>query len=263
MPEPASPLECRELTLGYGDRPVVKGVNLAVPRGAFTALIGPNGSGKSTLLRGLSRLLRPASGTVLLDGADIRSLSNRNIAKRVAVLPQGLTAPEGLTVRELVAMGRYPHQGVMGRWSAADETALRRAMELTALEPLGERSLDSLSGGQRQRAWIAMALAQETAILLLDEPTTYLDLAHQIEVLDLLTDLVIDNGATVVAVLHDLTLAGRFCDRLALMKDSRLLAEGAAAHVLDDTYLADAFGVDAVRLTHAGETVVLPWARRE
>lgn len=237
-------LQSFDLTLGYGDRPVVNGVNLNVPRGAFTALIGPNGSGKSTLLRGLCRLLRPAAGQVLLDGADIHRLPTRDVARRIGVLPQGPTAPEGLTVRELVAMGRYPHQSLLGRWSDADETACRHAMELTALEPLGERLLDTLSGGQRQRAWIAMTLAQQTEALLLDEPTTFLDLAHQIEVLDLLTDLVVDRAATVVAVLHEINQAARYADHIVMLKDGAIYVEGAPEDVLTSENVTAVFGLE-------------------
>ncbi|WP_020188304.1 ABC transporter ATP-binding protein [Methylopila sp. 73B] len=244
MVEAAAPLlQSLDLTLGYGDRPVVNGVDLTVPRGAFTALIGPNGSGKSTLLRGLCRLLRPTSGQVLLDGADIHRLPTRDVARRIGVLPQGPTAPEGLTVRELVAMGRYPHQSPLGRWSDADEAACRHAMELTGLEPLGERLLDTLSGGQRQRAWIAMALAQQTEALLLDEPTTFLDLAHQIEVLDLLTDLVIDRAATVVAVLHEINQAARYADHIVMLKDGAIHAEGAPEDVLTSDNVNAVFGL--------------------
>lgn len=237
-------LKAQNLTLGYGGTPVVNGVTLTIPRGAFTALIGPNGSGKSTLLRGLCRLLRPTSGQALLDGADIHRLPTRAIALRIGVLPQGPTAQEGLTVRELVAMGRYPHQSLLGRWSQADEDACRHAMKLTALEPLGERILDTLSGGQRQRAWIAMTLAQQTEALLLDEPTTFLDLAHQIEVLDLLTDLVIDRSATVVTVLHEINQAARYADHIVMLKDGAIHVEGPPDEVLTSENVRAVFGLE-------------------
>ncbi len=236
-------LEARNLGLAYGDHVVIDGLDLTVPRAKVTALIGPNGCGKSTLLRGLSRLKKPRSGGVYLDGTSIFDHSTRDVAKRLGVLPQDPTAPEGLTVRELVAQGRYAHQGLFRQWTEADEDAARRALEITRTEELAARPLDTLSGGQRQRAWIAMVLAQETEFLLLDEPTTFLDVAHQVEVLDLLIELNEDRGRTVVMVLHDINQACRYADRLVVMKDGKLVADGEPASVVSAELIQEVFGL--------------------
>jgi len=238
-------LEARAVSTGYPGAPVIEGLDLAIARGTFTALIGPNGCGKSTLLRAIARLLPLANGAVLLDGRAIASQSTKEVARQVGILPQAPEAPEGLAVIDLVRQGRYPHRALFGRWSPADEVACEEALTLTGLETLRNRSLDSLSGGQKQRAWIAMTLAQKSATLLLDEPTTYLDLAHQLDVLDLLKSLVRERGATVVAVLHDLNQATRYADRIVMMKAGEIVAEGPPGTTVTPETIGAVFGVDA------------------
>jgi iron complex transport system ATP-binding protein len=256
-------LRAASLTLAYDGRTVVHDLELVVPEGRVTAVVGANGCGKSTLLRALARLMRPAAGTVLLDGRAIAEIDTKEVARRLAILPQSPVAPEGLTVEGLVARGRYPHQGVLRHWSAEDEAAVEGALRATELGDLRERPLDELSGGQRQRAWIAMTLAQQTEILLLDEPTTYLDLAHQIEVLDLLAELAAAHGRTVVMVLHDLNQACRYADHLVAMRDGRLCAAGAPADVVDATLVESVFGVTArvIEDPVTGTPLCLPSAR--
>ncbi|MEW5859102.1 MAG: ABC transporter ATP-binding protein, partial [Cyanobacteriota bacterium] len=219
-------LSTRRLTLAYEGVPIIKNLDLAIPEGKITALVGANGCGKSTLLRGLARLLKPRNGSVYLDAADLFKLSTKEVAKQLGILPQGPVAPEGLTVRDLVALGRYPYQNWLQQWSKEDERLVALALATTGMTELAERSLDTLSGGQRQRAWIAMALAQDTEILLLDEPTTFLDLAHQIEVLDLLLELNQTQGRTLVMVLHDLNQACRYADYLVAVKEGCVYAHG-------------------------------------
>lgn len=211
-------LEARHLTLAYDQNVIIRELGVTIPQGKITALVGPNGCGKSTLLRGLARLLKPRGGSVYLDGQAISTLSTKAIAKELSILPQGPTAPEGLTVRELVAQGRYPHQSFFQQWSREDEEALRWALTTTRMLDLADRPLDALSGGQRQRAWIAMTLAQATPILLLDEPTTFLDMAHQVEVLSLLDELNEREGRTIVMVLHDINQACRYAHHLIALK---------------------------------------------
>jgi iron complex transport system ATP-binding protein len=230
--------------LGYADRVVVRDVTLAVPDGRVTVIVGANACGKSTLLRGLARLLRPAGGRVLLDGEEIHRRPTREVARLLGLLPQDPVAPEGVTVADLVARGRYPHRGAFQRWSEDDERAVRSALELTDTASLADRMVDQLSGGQRQRVWVAMALAQGTDLLLLDEPTTYLDIAHQVEVLDLLHDLNQDRGTTVVMVLHDLNLAARYADHLVALKDGEVVAEGAPSEVVTERTVATVFGLE-------------------
>lgn len=245
MPEAKTPARLRAdgIAFSYGEAPVIEAVSLEVPDRSFTVLLGPNGCGKSTLLKTLAGMLPLSHGTITLDGRPIGALSVKEIARRVAVLPQGPASPEGLTVRGLVEQGRYPHRSLFGRWSNADAAACASALELTALADLADRRLDTLSGGQRQRAFIAMTLAQETDILLLDEPTTFLDLSHQIEVLDLVLGLVRARGKTVVAVLHDLNQAARYADRLVLMKGGSIACEGTPDAVLTEARVQDVFGV--------------------
>ncbi|HEY8448908.1 MAG TPA: ABC transporter ATP-binding protein, partial [Bacillota bacterium] len=220
-------LEAHSLTVAYAAEPVIAGLDLVIPPARITALIGRNGCGKSTLLRALARLLKPRAGTVYLDQHSIFRLPTRQLARQLGILPQGPVAPAGMTVRELVAQGRYPHQRWLGGWSEADERAVSHALTRTGLAELADRPVDTLSGGQRQRAWIAMALAQDSEILLLDEPTTYLDLAHQVEVLDLLADMNAIEGRTIVMVLHDLNQACRYAHHLIALRDGRVLAQGA------------------------------------
>ncbi|MBC2874189.1 MULTISPECIES: ABC transporter ATP-binding protein [Streptomyces] len=260
---PAVRLRAEGLTLAYGDRPVVRDLDLDIPEGTVTAVVGPNGCGKSTLLRAFGRLMKPASGSVLLDGRPIHRVPTREVAGLVGLLPQSPVAPEGLSVADLVARGRHPHQTWYRRWSSDDEAAVEEALRATGTYDLAERTLDELSGGQRQRAWIAMALAQRTELLLLDEPTNHLDLAHQIEVLDLVRDLHRTTGRTVVVVLHDLSLAARYADRLVAMKEGRVAALGTPAEVLTEELVEDVFGVRA-RVRHdeeAGAPVVIPLGR--
>ncbi|CAI3805053.1 ABC transporter ATP-binding protein [Pseudarthrobacter sp. MM222] len=232
------------LTLTYGQRTVIEGLTAQIPPGKITMIVGANACGKSTLLRGLSRLLKPAFGMVTLDGTDIHARPARQLARSLGLLPQHPTAPDGITVRDLVGRGRYPHQGFFRSWCADDERAVQEALTATNTLELADRNVDELSGGQRQRVWIAMALAQETDVLLLDEPTTYLDLAHQVEVLDLITDLNRQRGTTVVIVLHDLNLAARYADHVIAMKGGRIVAEGAARDVVTENMVKDVFGLD-------------------
>ncbi len=236
-------LAAERLTLGYGDRKVVRDLTVTIPTGRVTVVVGANACGKSTLLRGLARLLAPSDGAVLLDGKDITSLATRDVARVLGLLPQSPIAPEGITVADLVGRGRYPHQGWFRQWTPDDDAAVADALAQTGVLGLAGRSVDELSGGQRQRVWIAMALAQRTDLLLLDEPTTFLDVAHQVEVLDLLADLNRDLGRTIVMVLHDLNLAARYADHLVAMKDGRIVAEGAPADVVTEETVAEVFGL--------------------
>ncbi|WP_431038513.1 ABC transporter ATP-binding protein [Streptomyces sp. P6-2-1] len=260
---PPSTLEARALHLGYAQRGVVTGVSTAVPTGRVTMIVGPNACGKSTLLRGLARLLSPTAGEVLLDGKDIRSVPSREVAARLGILPQSPVAPDGIRVLDLVGRGRYPHQGLFRRWSAEDDTAVAEALAATDTLDLADRPVDELSGGQRQRVWIAVALAQRTGILLLDEPTTYLDLPHQVDVLDLVTDLNRERGTTVVAVLHDLNLACRYGDHLIALREGRVVAEGAPAEVVTEDLVREVFAMDCrvVPDPVSGTPLVLPIGR--
>ncbi len=238
-------LSAADLTLGYGDRTIVDKLSLEIPPGKFTVIVGANACGKSTLLRGLARLLTPSAGTVLLDGRAIHQMPTREVARLLGVLPQTPVAPDGITVADLVGRGRYPHQGWFRQWVAADDAAVATALQATDTLDLAGRAVDELSGGQRQRVWIAMALAQETELLLLDEPTTFLDINHQVEVLDLLTDLVQQRGRTVVAVLHDLNLACRYADHIVAMRDGKVAASGAPAEVVTAELVKSVFGMEA------------------
>ncbi|MEA5451761.1 ABC transporter ATP-binding protein [Leptolyngbya sp. CCNP1308] len=242
-------LTTRKLTLAYDSNVIIQGLDLAIPQGQITTLVGPNGCGKSTLLRGLARLLRPQGGTVYLDGDAIARLPTKDLAKRLGILPQSPAAPEGLTVRELVAQGRYPHQTWLQQWSKEDELKVEEAIATTHLHEFANRPLDTLSGGQRQRAWIAMALAQNTEILLLDEPTTYLDLAHQIEVLDLLHNLNRQTGRTIVMVLHDLNMAGRYSHHLIALRSGSVVAQGQPITVMTETLVQQVFNLESRIIT--------------
>ncbi|ADB34180.1 ABC transporter related protein [Kribbella flavida DSM 17836] len=252
-------MHVENLTLAYGtDEPVVSGLTLEVPRGRMTAVVGPNGSGKSTLLRGMSRLLKPQSGQVLLDGKDIHQLPARELARRLGVLPQGPVTPEGITAAELVSRGRHPHRGMFARLTAEDQQAIEDALDAVELAELRDRPVDQLSGGQRQRVWIAMVLAQGTEHLLLDEPTTYLDLAHAVDVMNVVHAAAHSSGRTVITVLHDLTLAAQYADHLVVMGEGRIAAQGRPVDILSERLLADVFGLRATIVEVGGAPVVVP-----
>lgn len=253
------------VTLSHDDGvPVVHDLSLEVPDGQITCIVGPNACGKSTLLRALARLLRPDSGAALLDGEAIHRLRTKDVARRLGLLPQSPNAPEGLRVEDLVARGRYPHQRLFQQWSEQDEAAVVHAMSVTRTDELADRAVDELSGGQRQRVWIAMALAQETPVLLLDEPTTYLDIAHRLEVLDLLAALNRTQGRTVVMVLHDLNEAARYSDHLVAMCRGRIVACGAPEQVVTEPTVREVFGIDCrvVADPVTGTPMVVPVSAR-
>lgn len=239
-----APLVARDLDLAYDHRHIVSDLNVAIPEGKFTVIVGPNACGKSTLLRALARLLPPAKGTVLLDGNNIAKMKTKNIARRLGLLPQSSIAPEGITVGELVARGRHPHQSFLKQWTDTDETAVLAALRATNTEILSSRLVDELSGGQRQRVWVAMVLAQETPLLLLDEPTTFLDVAFQIELLDLFSQLNNEHGHTLVAVLHDLNQACRYADEIIAMKNGAVIAQGAPSRIVTSEMVHEVFGID-------------------
>ena len=259
-----SGLGVRGVRLSYHPaHPVIEDLTTAVTPGAVTMIVGPNACGKSTLLRALSRVISPDAGQVVLDGRDIATLAPKQLARRVGLLAQSSIAPAGITVHELVARGRYPHQSILHQWSAADDEAVSEAMERIHVDVLAARRVSSLSGGQRQRVWVSMALAQRTDVLLLDEPTTFLDLAHQVEILDLLTDLNRGRGATIVMVLHDINLAARYADHMIAMKDGRVAAVGAPGEVVDAALVKEVFGLDADVITDpvSGTPLVVPVGR--
>ncbi|ELY3760140.1 iron-enterobactin ABC transporter ATP-binding protein [Cronobacter universalis] len=252
------------LTLGYGDFRVADGLNVAIPDGKFTAIIGPNGCGKSTLLRTLSRLMKPLGGQVRLDGESIKRFATKEVARRIGLLAQNASAPGDITVAELVARGRYPHQPLFTRWRDEDERAVQKAMAATGVTALAEQSVDTLSGGQRQRAWIAMVLAQETSILLLDEPTTWLDISHQIDLLELLSALNREQGYTLAAVLHDLNQACRYANHLIALRDGKIIAEGAPSEIVDAALIEAIYGLRCMIIEDpvAGTPLVVPLGRR-
>jgi iron complex transport system ATP-binding protein len=260
---PAPAVRASRLSLGYRtDRLVVRDLDLDLPTGAVTAVIGPNGCGKSTLLRALARLLAPHSGSVLLDGQDLHRLPTRDVARRLGLLPQAPVTPDGITVRDLVRRGRTPHTSVWRQWSPADQQALERALTTTGMTALADEQVDTLSGGQRQRAWLAMVIAQDTPLLLLDEPTTYLDMAHQLDVLELVRDLH-RAGTTVVMVLHDVNQAARYADHLVALRDGTVVAQGEPDDVLTPALVQDVFDVRCSVLTDpaTGTTTLVPVAR--
>ncbi|MCU6793542.1 ABC transporter ATP-binding protein [Paenibacillus sp. WQ 127069] len=237
-------LSAQSLSLSYGDTKIIEHLDLHIPKGKITVLIGSNGCGKSTLLRSFARLLKPNHGSVLLNGHDIARISTKEVARQMAVLPQGPVLPEGLTVLQLVKLGRYPYQGIFEQWSEEDERKVRAALISTHLESLAERAVDSLSGGQRQRAWIAMTLAQDTETLLLDEPTTYLDLSHQVEILDLLYDLNQHEQRTIVMVLHDLNLACRYAHHMIAVHNQGIHSQGFPEDIVTKAMIRDVFRME-------------------
>jgi iron complex transport system ATP-binding protein len=256
-------LSAEDLTLGYDQRVVATGLDVTIPDGSFTVIVGPNACGKSTLLKALGRLLKPKAGTVYLDGRAISGYSTRQVAHRLGMLPQTSIAPGGITVADLVARGRYAHQGLLRQWSREDEAIVTEAMTLTEVLDLSTRFVDELSGGQRQRVWLAMVLAQQTPILLLDEPTTFLDIAHQLEVLDLCADLH-DQGRTLVAVLHDLNQACRYASHLIAIRDGAIAAQGDPAEIVTADLVREVFGVRCrvIDDPETGTPLVVPAARR-
>ncbi len=237
-------LSAKNLSLGYDNVSIINDLHITIPSGKITVLVGSNGCGKSTLLRGLARLIKPRTGKVYLDSKSLSKLSAQEVAKELGILTQGPVAPEGLTVKDLVAFGRYPYQSWLQQWSKEDEQIVEEALEITKMINLADRALDTLSGGQRQRAWVAMALAQDTEILLLDEPTTFLDLAHQVELLDLLYELNCTKGRTIVMVLHDLNQACRYADYLLMVREGRIFAQGEPAEVMTEEMVREVFNLE-------------------
>lgn len=255
-------LAADKLSVGYGGEAIVKQVSLAIQQGEITALVGPNGCGKSTLLKAFARILKPMTGQVKLYGKAIKTYKNREVARKMALLPQGPIAPEGLTVSELVAQGRFPHQTLLRRWSPGDKEAIERALVATDLLDLAERPVSTLSGGQRQRCWIAMVLAQDTPLLLLDEPTTFLDLKVQVDVMALLSRIVAEEGRTLILVLHELNLAASFADRIVMMREGELYHQGAPQEVIAPEELRQVFELraDVIADPLTGRPICLPRA---
>ncbi len=259
-----SDLNAHHLSLAYDHARIVENLDLTLSGGRVTALVGPNGCGKSTLLRGISRLLKPSTGSVLLNSQDIWKLPTKTLARQLGILPQSPVAPEGLTVHELVAQGRYPHQSWFQQWSTEDERVTAEALEITGMVDFTDRPVDTLSGGQRQRAWIAMTLAQDSDVILLDEPTTFLDLAYQIEVLDLLHDLNRERGKTIVMVLHDLNHACRYADDLVALRGGTIMAHGQPGKVVTEAVVRNVFGVDCRVIADpvTGTPLIVPLGRK-
>ncbi|PLT48074.1 Iron compound ABC uptake transporter ATP-binding protein PiaD [Paenibacillus pasadenensis] len=261
--KPTPVFQAERLEAGYDHKTVVDGVSLVVPSGRISVIIGANGCGKSTLLKTLARLIKPSAGQVTLDGRSIGSIAPKQLARTVGILPQSPIVPEGISVADLVGRGRYPHQPLLGGWSKKDTAAVAEAMDLMRVTEFADKPIDELSGGQRQRVWIAMALAQQTDILFLDEPTTYLDITYQVEILDLLTDLNRDHGTTIVMVLHDINLSARYADYIFALHEGKLVAEGKPADVVTGSLVKDIFGLDCTVIEDpvSGTPLVVPRGR--
>ncbi|MFF6878740.1 MULTISPECIES: ATP-binding cassette domain-containing protein [unclassified Streptomyces] len=257
-------LSAENVTLAYDQRIIAEQLSVEIPDNSFTVIVGPNACGKSTLLRALSRMLKPSEGRVLLDGQVIQSMPAKKVARTLGLLPQSSIAPDGITVADLVGRGRYPHQGILRQWSAEDERVVQESMRQTGVAELGDRYVDELSGGQRQRVWIAMALAQQTPLLLLDEPTTFLDIQHQIDVLDLCAELHEEQGRTLVAVLHDLNHAARYATHLIALREGRVVAEGPPKDIVTAGLVEEVFGLrcQVVEDPETGTPLVVPAARK-
>ncbi len=257
-------LSAENVTLAYDQRVIAEQLSVEIPDHSFTVIVGPNACGKSTLLRALSRMLKPSRGRVLLDGQVIQSMPAKKVARTLGLLPQSSVAPDGSTVADLVGRGRYPHQGILRQWSAEDERVVQESMARTGVAELGDRYVDELSGGQRQRVWIAMALAQQTPLLLLDEPTTYLDIQHQIDVLDLCAELHEEHGRTLVAVLHDLNHAARYATHLIALKGGEVIAQGAPNDIVTAELVEQVFGLrcQVIEDPETGTPLVVPAARK-
>ena len=264
MTDTVARLRGEGLTLAYGKKTIAESLNVTIPDGHFTAIIGPNGCGKSTLLRTLSRLMTPVHGHVYLDGEEIQRYASKEVARRVGLLAQNATTPGDISVQELVARGRYPHQPLFTRWRQEDEGAVQRAMKATGIINLAGQSVDTLSGGQRQRAWIAMVLAQDTSIMLLDEPTTWLDISHQIDLLELLSELNRERGYTLAAVLHDLNQACRYATHLIALRDGKIVAEGAPKEIVTPALIEAIYGLRCMIIDDpvANTPLVVPLGRR-
>ncbi|BBE48653.1 MULTISPECIES: ABC transporter ATP-binding protein [Rhodococcus] len=260
---PTSRLRAEKIELRYADRTIVDELSLEIPDGGFTVVVGPNGCGKSTLLRALGRMLTPRSGRVVLDGNDIRSYRTKEVARRIALLPQSPLSPGAISVADLVSRGRYPYQSMLRQWSPEDEHVVSEALNEVGMRYAADQLVDELSGGQRQRVWIAMTLAQRTPVLLLDEPTTFLDIAHQIEVLDLCSQLH-QSGRTLVAVLHDLNLAARYATHVVAMRSGKIVMQGSASDVFTPELLREVFDLEALVLEdpETGRPLVVPRDRR-
>ncbi|MEV5107113.1 ABC transporter ATP-binding protein [Streptomyces massasporeus] len=261
---PVNRLSAENVTLAYDQRVIAEQLSVEIPDRSFTVIVGPNACGKSTLLRALSRMLKPSEGRVLLDGNVIQSMPAKKVARTLGLLPQSSVAPDGITVADLVGRGRYPHQGILRQWSTQDERVVQESMRQTGVAELGDRYVDELSGGQRQRVWIAMALAQQTPLLLLDEPTTYLDIQHQIDVLDLCAELHEEQGRTLVAVLHDLNHAARYATHLIALREGRVIAEGAPKDIVTAGLVEEVFGLrcQVIDDPETGTPLVVPAARK-
>ena len=260
---PVPRLHAEKIELRYADRTIVDKLTLEIPDGGFTVVVGPNGCGKSTLLRALGRMLTPRSGRVVLDGNDIRSYRTKEVARRIALLPQSPLSPGAISVADLVSRGRYPYQSMLRQWSPEDEHVVSEALNEVGMRYAADQLVDELSGGQRQRVWIAMTLAQRTPVLLLDEPTTFLDIAHQIEVLDLCSQLH-QSGRTLVAVLHDLNLAARYATHVVAMRSGKIVMQGSASDVFTPELLREVFDLEALVLEdpETGRPLVVPRDRR-